>query len=181
MPLEDLMNLFTGIAGVGAVASGVGAYNKSVADRAAYQIQSTVAGQNAAIADLQAQDAIRRGQVTEFNSTLKARQLKGQQIAQMAGGGLDLSSGSPTNILTDTDLMSAADAAVIRGNAMKEAWGYKVQEANYKSNADILKMRADMESPLASGATSLLTGAGRVASSWYNSRRAGSGVNPGGD
>lgn len=176
MGLEDLMALFTGMSGVGAVAAGVGAYNKSVADKAAYDIQATVANNNAGVAELQRQDAITRGQTQEFTSTLRQRQLKGQQVAQMAAGGLALSEGSPLSILTDTDLMGAADAAVIRQNALKEAWGYAVQESNYKSNSDLLKLRSDMESPLAAGATSLLTGAGKVAATWYKSRKAGGGI-----
>lgn len=176
MAIEDLMNVFTGMAGVGAVAAGVGAYNKSIADKAAYDIQATVANQNAGVAELQRQDAITRGQTQEFTSTLRARQLKGAQVAQMAANGVALSEGSPLSILTDTEMMSAADAAVIRQNALKEAWGYQVQGSNYRSNSDLLKMRSDMESPIAAGATSLLTGAGKVAASWYKTRKAGAAI-----
>lgn len=168
--------LAVGAQASGAVLSGVGAYNKSVADKAAYAMQATVADTNAGLADAQARDAIARGQVTEFNSTLKARQLKGQQVASMAASGLDLSTGSPLSVLTDTDVMSASDAAVIRRNALKEAYGFDIQAANYRDNASLLKYRSDMESPGKAAATSLLTGAGKVAASWYNTRKAGAGV-----
>jgi len=171
-----LANTALGMQGTGVALSGVGAYNKAIADRAAYESQAAVSGNNAILADAQARDALSRGQTAEVNSRLRTRQLKGQQIAQMAANGLDLSEGSPLSILTDTDFMGENDAAVIRQNALKEAWGYGVQAQNYRGNADLLRFRAGMESPGRSAATSLLTGTGSVAASWYNMRKAGAGL-----
>lgn len=159
------------VEGAGVALSGVAAYNKSVADKTAYDMQATVADNNAAMARAQASDAITRGQTAEVNSQLKTRQLQGMQAAQMAANGVDLSSGSPLSILSDTEFMGANDAAVIHANALKEAYGFNVQEANYKNNANLLRYRSGMESPFTSAATSLLTGAGSVASRWYSTRQ----------
>lgn len=161
--------LGTQVAG-GFVSAGA-SYAKSTADKTAYEIQATVADNNATIARAQSGDAIRRGQLETVKSGLRARQLKGQQIATMAANGVDLSTGSPLNILTDTDYMAATDADIIALNAAKEAWGFDVQASNAKNNADLLRYRAGMESPGRAAATSLLTSAGSVASKWYGTRR----------
>lgn len=159
-----------GASSAGAILSAGGAYAKSSADRAAYQTQATALSNNAELERVAASDAIRRGQTTQANSDLRARQLKGQQIATMAANGVALDEGSPLNILTDTDLMAANDANVIAANAAKEAWGYNVRAGNDEANADLLRRRADMESPGRAAATSLLTSAGSVASRWYSTR-----------
>lgn len=167
---EVLGPVALGAQGVGAAFAASGAYTKAVADKTAYGMQADVADQNAVIARAQASDAITRGQTSTFNSQLRTRQVKGQQIAEMAANGLDLSEGTPLNILTDTEFMGENDAGVIARNAIKEAWGYSVQAANMKSNADLFRYRADMESPGRAAATSLLTSAGSVAQKWYSSR-----------
>lgn len=156
--------------GAGMVTAAASAYAKSAADRAAYDTQATVADNNSALAKLQASDAIQRGQTAEVNSELKTRQLQGHQAAMMAANGVDLSSGSPLNILSDTEFMGANDAGVIARNAAREAWGYNVQAQNYSSNANLFRERADMESPDRAAATSLLTDGGQVARRWYSSR-----------
>jgi len=151
----------------GAVASTAAAYNKSKADKMAYEYQAKVAENNAQVTEWQARDAIVRGQTAEANSRLKTAALKGTQRASMAARGLDLGEGSPLNILTDTDYMGEVDAGIIKDNVAREAWGYRTQGTNYRNNAEMLKFRAGMESPGTAAAGTLLTNAGKVASSWY--------------
>lgn len=151
----------------------VGAYNKSIADRAAYNIQGGISNKNAEMDTLRAADAITRGQVAEANAGLRGRNLKGQQIAQMAANGVALDEGSPLRVLTDTDVMTAADVNTVHDNALKEAWGYNVSAANERANANLMRWRANQESPFKSAATTLLTSAGTVASRWYAMRNAG--------
>ena len=45
----------------------------------------------------------------------------------MAANGVDLSSGSPLDILGDTAMYGELDALTIRSNAEREAYGYRVQ------------------------------------------------------
>jgi hypothetical protein len=165
---KGMGDIAQGVEGAGVALSGVAAYNKSKADKTAYDMQATVADNNATMARAQASDAIKRGQTAEVNAQLRTRQLQGTQAAQMAANGLDLSSGSPLSILSDTEFMGANDAAVIHANALKEAYGFNMQEANSTNNAKLLRYRSGMESPGTAAATSLLTGAGTVASRWYS-------------
>lgn len=172
--LSDVFEpLALGVQTGGAFLTAGAAAAKSTADKAAYGIQATATENNAALEHAAAIDAIRRGQVAQATSQLKTRQLKGNQIATMAAHGLDLGEGSPLDILTDTDFMGEVDAGIIAANASKEAWGYDVKAANDKSNAALLRSRAEMESPGRAAATSLLTSAGTVASKWYSTRNPG--------
>lgn len=128
---------------------------------------------NAQIADLQAADAITRGNDAVFKSQLRTAQLKGTQTATLAAHGVALDQGSALDILTSTDVMGAQDAATIHDNANKEAWGDKVQAANYRS-------QASSANPWAVGGTSLLKGAGAVASRWYKYKTVGMATEYGG-
>lgn len=159
----------------GGLVSAGAAASKSIADRAAYDIQATAASTNANLDRAAAGDAIRRGQVASVNSDLRYNQIKGTQIATMASNGVSLAEGSPLNILTTTDLTRQNDADVISMNAQKEAWGYNVRAANEDSNAGLLRMRAGMENPTRAAGTSLLTSAGAVASKWFSARHPGYG------
>lgn len=156
------------IMAAGAGVSAMGAYRQSEATKAGYEYQSAVNRNNAIIAEWQAQDALQRGQTAEQRQRLKAAQLKGSQRAALAARGVALDEGSPLAILQDTEFMAEQDALTIRDNAAREAWGYRTQSRNYTNDASMLNARADAESPFGAAATTLLTGAGTVASHWYN-------------
>lgn len=158
-------------AGVGM--STVGTYNKSKADKAAYEYQADVQRANAQVADWQAQDAVMRGKTAESTHRLKTANLKGSQRAALAARGIALDEGSALDVLTTTDVMGEADALMIRDNAAKEAWALRQQGRGIRANAALLDYRADSESPLLSASSTLLTGAGSVASSWYSFRDKG--------
>ena len=115
-------------------------------------------------------DALQRGTKAEQAQRLKVAQLKSSQRAGFAARGVALDEGSPLAILQDTDMMGEMDALTIRDNAEKEAWGARMQGANYSSDSAMLSARSGAESPTGAAFGSLLTGAGAVASSWYNRR-----------
>lgn len=157
----------TGMQVAGMVTSTMGAYEKSKATKGAYEYQAAVSENNATMARWQAQDALQRGARTEQTQRLKTAQVRGSQRAALAARGVALDEGSALNLLDDTDYMGEMDVNTIRGNANKEAWGARVQAGNYAGDAGMLSARADAESPGFAAATSLLTGAGSVADSWY--------------
>lgn len=159
-----------GLQTAGAVTSAGAAASKSISDRTAYQMQAAAMGTNAMLEHAAAADATRRGQTAVFNSELKTRQLKGQQVTDFAARGIDVGEGSPLNIISDTDLMGANDATILAANAAKEAWGFNLRADNDTANAALLRSRADMESPSRAATTSLLTSAGTVSSRWYATR-----------
>lgn len=155
------------IQGLGAGVSAYGAYRGSQQAKAAYNAQGQVAENNAQISDWQAQDALRRGDVAASNAGIRTNQIKGEQRAGLSANGVDLGVGSALNILSDTDYFGQVDKATILDSAARQAWGYRTQGANFDANAQLLRSRADAESPVMAAGTSLITSATKVASNWY--------------
>lgn len=150
--------------GAGAVNSAVGAYYSAGAQKSALNLRADL-DENAA------QMALVAGQRDEQRSRLGTAQVKGTQRAAMAANGVDLGSDTPNRILTSTDLVGEVDAQTIHSNALRSAWGYRVQGAQDRAAAGAI-------SPASSALTSLLGSSGRVAESWYSFNKAAGGTAP---
>ena len=144
------------IAAVGATAgAGLSAYS-------AYQqnsVAKAVASNNAAMAEISAQDSLRRGEKDVQETQRRAAMLKGAQRSNMAAKGLDLGTGTAAQLQDQTDFFAAADVATQRTNALKDAQGFRSQGANYRAEASGY-------SPALSATASLLNSAGPVADRW---------------
>lgn len=156
-----------GLAAGGAVMQASAAAQASAAQKQAYEYQAAVSRNNQKIAEWQAQNEIAKGEEAQVEQRRKIAALKGSQRAGLAAKGLDISTGSALNILTDTDYLGELDVQNIKSNAERNAWAARVQGSNEAANAQLLSMRAEAENPLLTGAGSLLTGAGAVADRWY--------------
>jgi hypothetical protein len=150
----------------GAVANAYGSYRSSKAQQASLDYQSSVAENNAKTAQTQATFALNDGQTEAQTQDLKSAQMLGAQRAALAANNVDLGSGSANNILTTTKFMANRDHAQITDNAMRRAWGYEVQAADYSSNAKALSSMSDNISPGLAVGTSLLGSASQVSSAW---------------
>jgi hypothetical protein len=159
------------VAQVGGMA--MSAYNNSKANKAALGAQAQVNRNNAQIAEWQAEDAIKRGGRDAMKVKTRANRLKGAQRAGFGANGVDMSTGSALQILSDTEYFGEVDAGTVKDNAAKEAWALRNQAMGFNADASLLQGRADREKPLAAAGTSLLTSAGGVASQWYGSGGSG--------
>jgi hypothetical protein len=108
-----------------------GAYdaNAAVADMQAEQA-SRAAKLNAAAANAQARDAVMRGGEKEEAMRRQFAVLRGRQRAQAAAMGVDADSGSALHAAEVSRGEEERDAAVNALNHAREAWGYRVQAAN---------------------------------------------------
>jgi len=138
------------------------------ADMANYN--AAVARNNATMAEYQAQDAISRGNAAAEEHSRKVAALVGTQRNSMAARGLDISEGTPLDIVSDTETLGSIDQRTIKTNAEKEAWSARVQSGNYANQAGMYKLQAENTSPLMVGAGSLLSGAASVADKWYRDK-----------
>ena len=144
-------SLYASIAGAGL--SGVGMYNQA-------QTAKAVAQANAREANRAAQGELRQGEQEAHEVRQRAAALKGTQRAAMAARGLDLESGTPGELIDQTDFFSSVDQATARNNARRKTQGLRSQSANFS-------MEAAGYSPLATAGASLLTQGGTVADRWY--------------
>lgn len=92
---------------------------------------------NERIGNLQADDAIRRGEKEAKAYGQQVSQLVGKQRVALAAQGIDVDSGSAGEIQDQTRAIGALDQLTIRNNAAREAWGYKVQASNSVLSANM--------------------------------------------
>lgn len=177
----SIMAAAVGMMAMGAMTSAQGAkQSASVAkntahqEQAAQQYQAQVSDNNAQIAEWQAQDAIRQGHLEEQNLRLDSRMLRSQQRVGFAANGVAMDSDTVIDTLTSTDYMTERDAAVIKDNANRNAWGYRTQKTNYQDQAQAQRYGANLSghnaasiSPSRAMTTSLLGSAGQVAPALY--------------
>lgn len=88
---------------------------------------------NARMAEMNAEDATYRGEQKATEVKKQTKKLIGAQRAAMAAQGLDLEEDDALAIQQESAEMGAVDAQEIKNNAWREAWGYRVQAANYYS------------------------------------------------
>jgi len=145
------------------------------ADTKKYQLrtEAIIADTNARIAELGAQTALNQGQQEIGNLTLKAGQLKSTQRTSMAANGIDLGEGNAAEVLASTEIMKEVDKNTIEANAVRSAWGYRMKATNFQNEALTARNTSSAISPWASGFTSLLGDAGKVADRWYSLNKEG--------
>jgi len=143
------------------------ASRKSSSDRTAYEYQAAVESNKAKVLDIQAKDAVQRGQRAEQQVQLRTAALASTQRARFGAAGLDLTEGTPYNLLADTRYMGAIDAGTAADNASSEAWSLRETARSTRANEGLVRWRAGQENPSAAYRNTLLGGAGAVASSWY--------------
>lgn len=177
------MGLMSGLA-IGSLALGAFSTYKAAqaqkkageANQAAANSQADLADYNAAVASVQAEDAVARGAQEESRFRTGVRGLIGSQRAGFAGGNIDVGFGSAVDVQADSAFLGELDALTIRTNAAREAWGYKVQAEDLHKRADIARKtgvmvaetgRANATSAYIGGATSLLTGAANLYQAKY--------------
>ena len=153
---------------IGAGVNAMGAYGQAKTDKANLNYQSDIAANNAVIAQDQATLAELNGQQQVFQHDLSSSALYGTERANLAASNVDLGQGSPNDILASTKLISKIDSNTIQDNALREAWGFKVQRDNYTTQSKQLKNNADAISPGKAAFASLLGSATQANTSWNN-------------
>jgi len=162
--------------GGGSLMSAMGARSAASAQKTSLNAEAALEDTNAKIAEMNAQSAIVAGQREEQKSRIATSQLKGSQKVALAANGIQLD-GDPTstanNILTSTDTLGEIDANTTAANAIRSAWGYRIEETNHKNNALMKRATAKQTSPNSSFATSLLGSATSLGMNYYSLKKAG--------
>jgi hypothetical protein len=138
------MGVVTGMLIAGMALSAYSSYKQGKAAKAAGKAQravaegsATLSEYNAAVSQLQAQDAVERGVEQEGRFRAQVRGVVGAQRAGFAGANIDVSSGSAADVQADAAFLGELDALTIRTNAAREAWGYQVQAVDLRERARI--------------------------------------------
>jgi len=140
-----------------------------------YQYQAGIAQMNAQIAKQNAVYARQKGELDAFRSGLKTAQQIGQITAGQAASGIDVNRGSAVAVRGSQQRIGDFDQSIIRANASKEAYGYRVQGImdTAQSTIDQFAARESTTAGYIGAAGSLLGAAGSVGSQWMTAKRVG--------
>lgn len=162
--------------GVGA--STVGAFASAKAQQSQLRSSARIAEINASIADAAARQELFASERQQESIELRGAQQKASQISAYAGGGIDVGVGTPVRVATSTDLITEVDANTAKANGILAAWGQRIQATGYRNQARSARASASGISPGLSAFSTLLSGAGQVASSWYSLNQSGAFAGP---
>jgi len=106
--------------------------------------QSQVAANNQAIAQQQAQNALSNGEIAARTQMMKNDAAIGADRARMAASGLDLSMGSPTDVLSSDQTLGDLDTANILRNASQQAYGLDAKAMNDQAQSQLDSYRGGL-------------------------------------
>lgn len=120
----------------------IGQYQQGHAAAQAAKYNAAMAEQNAKIQD---QNAVIAGQAGAAQVGMQQRQTRamvGDTVANEGASGVDVNSGSSTNVVGSESSLGMLDALTVRSNATKEAYGYTTQAANERAEGELDKYKA---------------------------------------
>ena len=130
----------------GAAASTIGSIQQGQSAANSAKYNSEIAANNETIANQNANYASAVGEQQAANQEQKNRSKLGAVIANQAASGIDVNSGSATDVQQSTAEVGQLDAMTIRANAAKQAYGYKVDAASSAAQSQLDKYQAKNDS-----------------------------------
>jgi hypothetical protein len=107
-------------------AAGAAQQQQNNAQSSASNYQAQVADNNAKIQEANAQAVIQAGETQQQNQQRKTAQTVGSTRAAMASNGIDTTSGTSLDVVSDEAKLGKLDQLTIRSNAGREAYNYRV-------------------------------------------------------
>lgn len=162
--------IMAGVSVAGSVAGTVvGANAQAQAGEAGAQAAEFAAAQgrrNAGLAEVAAQDSIRRGGVDAARMRAQGRKLGAAQRVAIADSGVEGSSGSALAVQQESAAFSELDAQTIKANAALEAHGYRAQGSQFNAQAamDLKNAQYSRDRGAYGAAGAVLGGVGNAAS-----------------
>lgn len=136
----------------------VGAGVSALSSISAGNFADDIGAFNQASLNKQADARIESGKVEEQRHRYKIADFKGKQQAAFGASGVDVSSGSPVDILSDTAAVGELDALTIRNNAEADAFSLRVA-----GQGEALKGKLAKRQGFGNAVGSILTTSGSIA------------------
>lgn len=170
------------LGGLAAAASGGGSLLSAFGALSGGQAQSRQLQYQAGVADLNKQIALQNADYAQHTGDIQGQQY-GMQAAQRMGAiragigasGIDIGSGSKAAVQDSQRYVTELDTTQIRSNAARKAYGFDVEATQDAAQAGLYSAAAsDAQSAGEIKALgSLVSGAGSVASKWYQGSSVG--------
>lgn len=129
------------------------------AERGRGRFERTAFDTNARFKRLEADDAIRRGDLAAGDVRRDAAAVRGAQRVAAAGQGVDVNSGTVAALQDETDAVGELDAQTVKNNAWREAWGLKAKADDYERQGRMatLESKNKQRNTLVTGGLNALT------------------------
>ena len=158
----------------GGLLSGAGQIASANAQSKAARYNAEVQRNNAMLAERQAKNVLEAGAREEQKQKALTQQLMAKQQAAMAANGVDVSFGTPLDLMVDTAKQGAIDALTIRTNAYRNYDDVRNQAVASRNQAALYDMEAKN-----SRTAGILSAFGSMASSFGNAYANAAKMNPG--
>lgn len=158
------------MAAVGTAVSAYSAHASGQQAKAQGNYQAQIAKNNAEIAEKNAKDTEAAGRAEEQRQRIANAQKLGEIRAEAGASGVDVGYGTALDTVADQTMIGEYDALTTRNNYQRQANGYYQQAANFLNDSSAYQTAANnatLNGTLSAGGT-LLSGAGKVAGSWYD-------------
>lgn len=162
----------------GQVSNTISSYYGAKSQKMSLEYEAALAEINAKVSESNARASLLAGEREQQAFQLATAQLKSTQKTALAGGGIDLTSDTAADLLTSTDYMGEMDANAIKANALREAWGHRMEATGLRGQAAYSRASASAINPAMSAATTFISGASQLGSSYYALQGAGAFKNP---
>lgn len=104
--------------------------------------QADIADRNAQLVSNKIADVEYQKQQKQKEIKQQKQQVKGSQMASMAASGVDSSYGTGLSAIADTNYTAQQDINETEYNAAKQEYGYNVEAANYRNQANATRQSA---------------------------------------
>ena len=151
----------------------VGSYYAAKGQKMQLRLQARMAELNAKMADSQARDALMQGQRAEQAVRMQGAQVKSAQRVAMGASGVDLSSETSVALQTSTEFLSELDANTVKANALRAAWGHRMNAVNYRGQAIMGRAQASAISPMMAAFSTMLTQGAQFGQTYASFKNAG--------
>jgi hypothetical protein len=128
----SLGNMFLAAQGVNAAAGVANTYQSVVAQRAEGKFAKQAAYDEAAMAELQSKDVAANAEREAALRGLRTRDIIAAQRAAAAGRGVDVNSGSVTDLGADEAMWGAMDVETLKNNAWRQVFGLQSEATNLR-------------------------------------------------
>lgn len=154
---SGVLGLFgVGLSAASMTSQSIFAYQEAQAQNAAAEWNAGIMEQNAAVKDIQAEQALEAGRHDVAIAKREGRLAIEEQRAIYAASGVVVDSGSAADVVAEQAGRNRYDQDMLQYNSELTAWGHKVEGANLRQQAAMT--RATKREPWAAAGATLLSG-----------------------
>jgi hypothetical protein len=154
-----------GLIGLQALSSAGSVYSSVTAQQIESDYKRQQLELNREMSEIQAKDAIIRGDRAAEAARAKTKRLIGSQRAALAAQGINIEKGSALDVQTETAEFGAVDELTIKNNAWREAFGYRTQAMQLGNQAAQVGLSSNFAQrmTIATGGAQFVSGAATTA------------------